>query len=71
MQVKIWFQNRRAKERKHLKKRDELIQKEKLDAAASLHHVAAAAAAQQPPPHMFAVPSMGHMLHHGMTSHHL
>ena len=54
-----------------MKKRDELIQKEKLDAAASLHHVAAAAA-QQPPPHMFAMPSMGHhMLHHGMTSHHL
>merc|ERR1711971_1364342 len=33
-QVKIWFQNRRAKERKQMKKRDELIHKEKLEAAA-------------------------------------
>ncbi|XP_066972483.1 homeobox protein CHOX-CAD-like isoform X1 [Macrobrachium rosenbergii] len=30
-QVKIWFQNRRAKERKQMKKRDELLQKEKLE----------------------------------------
>ncbi|KAK8733177.1 hypothetical protein OTU49_006506 [Cherax quadricarinatus] len=30
-QVKIWFQNRRAKERKQMKKRDELMQKEKLE----------------------------------------
>lgn len=27
-QVKIWFQNRRAKERKQAKKRDEVLQKE-------------------------------------------
>ncbi|XP_050735623.1 homeobox protein CDX-2-like isoform X2 [Eriocheir sinensis] len=31
-QVKIWFQNRRAKERKQMKKRDELHNKEKLEA---------------------------------------
>ena len=35
--MKIWFQNRRAKERKHLKKRDEIIQKEKIE----LHHATA------------------------------
>ncbi|RZF46960.1 hypothetical protein LSTR_LSTR011228 [Laodelphax striatellus] len=29
-QVKIWFQNRRAKERKQMKKREELIHKEKI-----------------------------------------
>ena len=34
-QVKIWFQNRRAKERKQMKKRDELIHKEKLEVAAA------------------------------------
>ncbi|XP_046395149.1 homeotic protein caudal-like isoform X2 [Ischnura elegans] len=29
-QVKIWFQNRRAKERKHLKKREDVVSKEKM-----------------------------------------
>ncbi|CAB3375234.1 Hypothetical predicted protein [Cloeon dipterum] len=37
-QVKIWFQNRRAKERKQVKKRDELVAKEKLDAVVQLQH---------------------------------
>ncbi|XP_054263525.1 homeobox protein CDX-1-like isoform X2 [Macrosteles quadrilineatus] len=35
-QVKIWFQNRRAKERKQLKKREELIHKEKMQQLAML-----------------------------------
>ena len=29
--MKIWFQNRRAKERKQVKKREEMLHKEKLD----------------------------------------
>ncbi|XP_073999113.1 uncharacterized protein [Rhodnius prolixus] len=35
-QVKIWFQNRRAKERKQMKKREELIHKEKMQQLAML-----------------------------------
>ena len=47
--MKIWFQNRRAKERRALKKTEEAIVKDKLDptsaAAISAHAAAAAAAA--------------------------
>lgn len=37
-QVKIWFQNRRAKERKQMKKREELLHKEKIEAVSAAHH---------------------------------
>ena len=58
-----------------MKKRDEIIQKEKLDVAASLHvaaaaaanaGAAAAAAGSAAAAHMFAMPpsAVGHMLHH-------
>merc|ERR1712113_1381944 len=42
-QVKIWFQNRRAKERKQVKKRDELMTKDKIDVTGIVHpsHMAA------------------------------
>ena len=43
--MKIWFQNRRAKERRALKKHDDVMSKDKLDAVAATH--AAAAHAQQ------------------------
>ncbi|XP_066999656.2 homeobox protein CHOX-CAD [Anabrus simplex] len=36
-QVKIWFQNRRAKERKQVKKREEMLHKEKMEAATVAH----------------------------------
>lgn len=35
-QVKIWFQNRRAKERKQVKKREEMIHKEKMEVAVQM-----------------------------------
>ena len=67
-QVKIWFQNRRAKERKQVKKCDKLIAEEKFSVATSLQHAAAAAGAAagmfgMPPPSAAAA-AMGHMLHH-------
>ena len=51
LQVKIWFQNRRAKERRALKKHEDIVAKEKLDvaslAAATAAHAHQQAAAQQ------------------------
>ena len=50
LQVKIWFQNRRAKERKQVKKRDELITKDKIDVTGIVHpsHMAAMSGQSQP-----------------------
>ena len=47
LQVKIWFQNRRAKERRALKKHEDIVAKEKLDVAHSLAAATAAHAHQQ------------------------
>ena len=55
-QVQIWFQNRRAKERKQVKKQDKLIFKEKLEVAAILQ--AAASVASNP-----------HINHHPFSFH--
>ena len=44
-QVKIWFQNRRAKERRALKKHEEAIVKEKMDPTSAAAAAAAACAA--------------------------
>ena len=52
-QVKIWFQNRRAEERKQMKKQDELIYKEKLEFAATLQAAASAASNPHPNHHPF------------------
>ena len=41
-QVKIWFQNRRAKERRALKKQEDVLVKEKLDPSAAAVHAMSA-----------------------------
>ncbi|XP_076067797.1 uncharacterized protein LOC143040590 isoform X1 [Oratosquilla oratoria] len=64
-QVKIWFQNRRAKERKQMKKRDELLQKEKLESVASQFHPHTPMPPM--PPMSLAQP---HPQHHPVQQHH-
>ncbi|KAK8400767.1 hypothetical protein O3P69_002518 [Scylla paramamosain] len=65
-QVKIWFQNRRAKERKQMKKRDELHNKEKLDVGGVGGVGGMGGVQQYHPPSVTPIPPM----HAHVPSHH-
>ena len=75
LQVKIWFQNRRAKERRALKKHEEAIVKEKIDPGSASFAAAAACAAAAnfgvpPPPTAAMAAAFGSSdsFHHPATS---